>query len=372
MRILIVGAGIAGLATAKFLEILGIECEIIDQNNGPVAGGGGILLLGNATRVLGEMGLLEQTESVAVTIRAQRILNASGVVLSDYSIDSLWKDCGPCFSLPKHKLVSTIRDSLQQVKVSYRKTIVAVNSTLDRKIVHFSDGEAAEFDIVIGADGAHSPLRRMVFGEILARRTNVTCFKLSVENSYGVDRKVVMLGRDRALIAVPISETHIDIHGDFPSTSQQDNQISNLREAFVSFRSPLAQSIVEAELNDSSFISPLKEVRHRHWIADRVTLIGGAAHASSPRLAQGAAMALEDAIVLAQLIARRGSIPLMLYRFHELRAERVAWVQKNCHTRDFLSQRNAFFRDAILRKFGAASYRRTYGRLSKPLPSVSG
>ncbi|MEY9587180.1 FAD-dependent oxidoreductase [Sinorhizobium fredii] len=74
MRVLIAGAGIAGLSAARALEINGIDCEVVEKRERPPTEGAGIFLLGNAARALGDLGLLDEVRSVAYPIATQRIL----------------------------------------------------------------------------------------------------------------------------------------------------------------------------------------------------------------------------------------------------------------------------------------------------------
>ncbi|WP_409995906.1 FAD-dependent monooxygenase [Rhizobium leguminosarum] len=95
--------------------------------------------------------------------------------------------------------------------------------------------------------------------------------------------------------------------------------------------------------------------------------MGDAAHASSPSMAQGAGMALEDALILAGTIASSNDITSALEAFHRQRLDRVSWVQKQCHARDKLRNSPNIIRNAVIRHFGTRLYHRAYIPLAKDI-----
>ena len=103
------------------------------------------------------------------------------------------------------------------------------------------------------------------------------------------------------------------------------------RGAFVDFAEPVPALLEQA---DDAYFAPIEEVVPPAWIAPGVALVGDAAHASSPNMAQGAAMAVEDALVLADLLTTERSVAEALAAYERRRSKRVAWVQEQTHRRD--------------------------------------
>src|SRR5215475_9258475 len=101
MRILIVGAGIAGLALAKALAQRGLTADLIERHAGQPSAGAGLYLPGNAGRALSELGVLSKVSAIAVPIHAQRFLDARGRQLSVTQTEEVWAECGPCLALPR-------------------------------------------------------------------------------------------------------------------------------------------------------------------------------------------------------------------------------------------------------------------------------
>lgn len=176
-----------------------------------------------------------------------------------------------------------------------------------------------------------------------------------------------MLGQGRTLLGIPISDTETYVYADCPSNEFGDGSVEVLKHLFRSFTGPLGLIVANLDPTTQIHRATLQEIRAQRWIADRHVLIGDAAHASSPSMAQGAGMAIEDAVVLGELIARGGPMADILQRFHENRIGRVEWVQKKARSRDKLRGGSSALRNVVLRLFGNALYRRTYEPLTRPL-----
>jgi len=118
---------------------------------------------------------------------------------------------------------------------------------------------------------------------------------------------------------------------------------------------------------DNAYFAPIEEVAPPAWTAGRVVLIGDAAHASSPNMAQGAAMALEDALVLADLLATSQDIDEALTEYRQRRTARVTWVQEQTHRRDRTRNLPPIIRNITLRLAGKRIYQSNYRPLRDPL-----
>jgi len=370
-NILIIGAGIAGLALARAFERRGIAFDIIDRAPRPVTGGAGMFLPGNTMVALRGLGLGEQVGDIAWHNRRQTILDAGGGVLHDMDVDSFWEDAGPCLSLTRASLTGILRSGVEtQVRYGTWTDAIAIEDHKAR--VTFSDGAEAVYDLVIGADGFTSATRTQLFGyeppEIYPR----TCWRMLVPNSIGLRYWAVMLGHRRALLGVPVEDGLLYLYGDadnvllpaHPTTHRQD-----LQDLFGGFAAPLAPVVAAIGPDDRIDKGFLGEVAARDWSNDAAVLIGDAAHACSPSMAQGASMAFEDALVLADCLAGAQDLRTALAEFNQQRLERVRWVQKQCRVRDSTRSLPRPLRIAILRLLGDRLYRRSYTPLLLPFRS---
>lgn len=345
----------------------GIECEVVERRERPPTEGAGIFLLGNAARALGGLGLLDEVRSAAYPIATQRILSSSGSVLNEVATANVWKGCGPCLALSRQSLVGILQTSLKPGTVSYGLEAVSTALRGEMRTVRFSDGREEEYDLVIGAAGVNSSLRNAVFGPNPARQIGISCWRLLVRNNGEIDGWTAMLGNGRTLLGIPISERETYIYADCRLSDFGDGSVEVMKRLFSGFAAPLGPIVAALDPATAVHRATLQEVAASRWIADRHVLIGDAAHASSPSMAQGAGMAIEDAVVLAELLSKGGPMDEILQRFHQARIDRVSWVQEKARARDKLRSGSSAVRTVILRLFGDTLYRRTYEPLTRPL-----
>ena len=136
--------------------------------------------------------------------------------------------------------------------------------------------------------------------------------------------------------------------------------LDRFRALFAEFVEPVPSILSTLETFDSILFSPIEEVVVDTWVQGRVVLIGDAAHATSPNMAQGASMALEDALVLARMLATRRSPAEALSAFSERRRARIRWVRQRTHRRDRIRTLPVHLRNLALRLVGTALFQRDY------------
>jgi 2-polyprenyl-6-methoxyphenol hydroxylase-like FAD-dependent oxidoreductase len=369
MRILVAGAGIAGLSLARALEQRGIEAQLVERQPNQPDVGAGLFLPGNAVRAIELLGLSKEVAAKAVHIKRQLILNARGKVLNSVETESLWRDCGPCLSLPHKDLRDILEVSLRRSTVSYRRSIAGLTQDSAGCVVTFDDGMAAQYDLVVGTDGIHSKLRNMVSLGGPARYTGNVCWRFITKNIAGIGCWTAMLGNGRTLLAIPISPTHVYVYADLAVSTdnvQSLSQTTPLGPLFKDFAGPVFPLIESLAPDTYIHYSSLQEVRLKDWVKGRAVLLGDAAHGCSPNMAEGAGMAMEDALVLAEELARHSGIGKAFRAYVERRKPRTGWVQKQCRVRDTMRALPASPRAAILRLFGTLLYRRSYAPLLNP------
>ncbi|MGO4355090.1 FAD-dependent monooxygenase [Rhizobium sp. RAF36] len=367
MKILIAGAGIAGLATARALQTKGFDCEVVERRPDAPTEGAGIFLLGNASRALGDLELLDDVKSAAYPIMRQTILSSSGTVLNDVWTEDVWKGCGPCLALPRRSLIEILQKSLAPETVRYGVEAVTTSVVGDKRMVRFSDGQERTYDLVIGAAGVNSPLRNAVFGPEAPRQIGISCWRLVVPNNGEIEGWTAMLGKGRTLLGIPLSTDETYIYADCQTPEFADGSIANLKELFRDFGGALGPVVAGLRNDTQVHRAALQEVPARRWIADRLVLIGDAAHATSPSVAQGAAMAIEDGVVLASILCSGKPVHQALEQFHTVRSPRIGLVQEKSRQRDRLRTGSELVRNSMLRMLGNHIYRKTYQSLTGPV-----
>ena len=204
-RVLIVGGGIAGLALAPMLARTGDEVEVVERDRPWRPAGTGMYLPGNAARALRALGLEAQVASRAVAIAHQRFYDHHGGLLCEVDVAELWAAVGPCLAVHRAELHALLREAASEVPI---RTGVAVERLAQRDgavSVDFSDGTSGTYDLVVGADGIHSAVRRLAFEPTaVPRPVGQIGWRFLAPRPHEVTTWSVMLGRRTAFLTIPI------------------------------------------------------------------------------------------------------------------------------------------------------------------------
>ncbi|MGH2499104.1 MAG: FAD-dependent monooxygenase, partial [Candidatus Limnocylindria bacterium] len=202
-----------------------------------------------------------------------------------------------------------------------------------------SDGSQADYDLVVGADGIRSAVRELAFGANPPRYAGYTCWRGVVKCPAGVDRQIEMWGRGRRFGLVPIGNGLLYFFATKNAPPAEPDslagRVERFRAGFAAFGGHVPDVLAQLERPDGLLRNDLEEVVQWPWARDRVVLTGDAAHASTPNMGQGAAMALEDAVVLADELAKRPlaeALPAWVARrrrralFIQTQSRRIGWM----------------------------------------------
>ncbi|MGY8820262.1 MAG: FAD-dependent monooxygenase [Pseudomonadales bacterium] len=369
MRILIVGGGIAGLAMARALELQEFSSDLIEHRADVPQGGTGLYLPGNAARALEGLGLLDSITAVAMPITTQRILDSTGKPLSITRTADVWSPCGPCLALPRAALHTTLRHSLRETNVRFGASITGLKQFGAISLVSFSDGTTGEYDLVIGADGINSQVRQNLFPDVRPFYTGNVCWRFISKDIVGVESWTVMLGDGLSLLAIPIGNDQVYVYSDLAmSELEAQRNLTDLPHSalLAAFSAPLSPLITHMPGHTRVHVGRVEQVVMEEWVKGHVVLIGDAAHASSPSMAEGAAMAMEDALVLAETLGTASNISEALAAYTRRRKPRVDWVQKQCAARDKMRRLPGWARTPLLKFAGTRLYKRSYTPLTEP------
>lgn len=370
MRVLIVGAGIAGLSLARALELRGIISDVVERQRTWDAGGTGIFLPGSASRAFSQLGLLPDIAQVAIPIPYQRFLNPHGYELNAINTASFWSMCGPCLALSRAEMHSILRNGLKRTSVAMNRSVRHIQSSSDSCDVTFEDGMIKRYDLVVGADGVRSCVRAFAFPVVAPAYAGYVCWRFLTGDTVGVDSWTAMIGQRQTLLAIPVSPSRVYVYADRSvplESADQYSDATSLERLFSGFSGALVPLVRRLPPETVMHFSRIETVPSGTWRRGRIILIGDAAHASSPSMAQGAGLACEDALLLAEVVSQSHSVEDALNAFVQRREARVAWVQKQCSARDRMRTLPPFVSNTLLRYFGTSLYKKSYLPLLAPI-----
>lgn len=365
--VLVVGAGVAGLALARALALRGRSCALVDRRTGPSDDEGlGLNLPGNAVAALAALGVADEVVDRGVRIRRREYRTASGRLLFAVDEERFWGAGHPSVCVHRGDLLAVLRDGLD-VDVRWGGAVESVQSGVSDARVAFASGDVESYDLVVGADGVRSRIRRAVGGEVPQPSAMTRSSWRFVVPDPGVDCWTAWSGAGGTLLLIPVDAQRV--YG-YASSTRQGTDASDeswLRTAFAGFPA-VARAAVDAALDGagSLYAAPVDEVRCATWSRGRVVLVGDAAHATGPVWAQGAALALEDALVLAALLDRDdwSGVGDELLR---VRGPRVAHVQAMTDRMSRLAALPEPLRNVAAPRLGPRTYAATYGPLREPV-----
>jgi len=346
-QIAIVGGGIAGLATAILLHRRGIRCQVFERSMELKAVGAGIQLSPNGVRVLQGMGLgpaLARTAVRAGAVEIRRWNDGSLISRTPHGAR-----CEAVFGAP-YQLMH--RADLQRCLVEATppdtlragRECVRLVERPDAVELHFADGSVSTADLVVGADGVHSAVRGAVvtdeprFSGYSVHRALVPAASVP---SFAEDPRVVFwFGPGRHVTYYPVSGggiVHFSAVGRAedgrPGSGGAQAEIGQLTAAFADWH-PELRRVIGAAASVTRWDLFDRDLAARYG-SGRVVLVGDAAHPMLPYLSQGANQALEDSLVLADLLAGHAParFPQAVRRYQELRHPRTAEVHAGSRNR---------------------------------------
>jgi 2-polyprenyl-6-methoxyphenol hydroxylase-like FAD-dependent oxidoreductase len=249
-----------------------------------------------------------------------------------------------------------------EVPVRLGLSVTGLDDDGQLKRARFSDGSTGVYDLVVGADGVHSTIRRLAVGGP-PRYVGQASWRFVAEGFPDIGEWTVMLGRGRAFLTVALGNGSVYCYADANTRDPADARDLEWTRWFADFADPVPRLLEHA---GDAYVAPIEEVVPPAWMAPRVALVGDAAHASSPNMAQGAAMALEDALVLADALATSQPLEDALLQYERRRSARVAWVQKQTHRRDRTRNLPPIVRNLTLRLAGERIFQSNYRPLREP------
>lgn len=334
-RVLVIGGGIGGLVAARALRLRGIAVDLVEKEPQWTVYGVGIIQPNNFLREMDRVGLAQDCLDNGSAFNGWRVHDAQGNVLFDPPGP---RDAAP--HLPANNGITRPRLHDVLIKgaadmgadIRLGTTVTAWEEDGAGVDVTFSDGSARRYDLVIGYEGAFSPTRRQLFGDDYAPHFNGQgCWRYNFPRPAEMDTGMVFFGPDTKVGLVPLSPTLMYM---FIVTAEKDGTwydgptvAEEMRNRLTGYGGLVAR--LRDQITDPAAVvyrPMLTMLVDKPWHKGRVLLAGDAVHTTTPHLAQGAAMAVEDAVLLGELLGGDGTLEAALGEFMRRRLDRVRYV----------------------------------------------
>lgn len=338
-KVLIIGGGPAGMAAAIALSRAGVECEIAEISMDWRPGGVGIGLQSAPLRATKELGLFDRLLEVGRPHRTIVMTTPDGTPFAEIpQVNVNGPDDPPFVGLGRELLHQVMADEVARhgVPVHLGTTATRFTERPGAVEVELSDGSVAEWSWVVGADGVNSATRRAILGDGPAPEyAGQSIWRAAARCPEGLDRYTMMIGGPLRLGLVPLPGDGLyvwmldSLVG--PERPSRDSILDLFLERMAGFGG--YAPLVADQITDAAHV----DFRALHWLiasppwhAKRVLLIGDAVHTTTPHLAYGAGLALEDGVVLGELAA--GGLPFeeLATRFESRRYERTKQIVESC------------------------------------------
>jgi 2-polyprenyl-6-methoxyphenol hydroxylase-like FAD-dependent oxidoreductase len=338
-RVLIVGGSVAGMSCAIQMRKAGIAVDLIEIDPTWRSVGAGITITGPTLRALRTVGVLDEVLAAGATWSGAKVHDKAGNLLESVTFPPLAEDLPATGGVMRpllHKILSA-KTLAAGVNVRLGVAVTELREHGAQLEVSFSDGTSENYDLVVGADGIFSKTRQLIFPEAAGPVfTGQVVYRLVAERPPGFDRSHFFMGEDCKVGFNPVSATHMYMYLLHPAAAnpriEPEDQPQKLYEAMAGFGGfvPQIRETVRTTNAHSVNYRPLEVILHpAPWYRGRVVLIGDSAHATTPHLASGAGMAIEDGIVLTEEIQTRASPEEALQGFMARRFERCRLVIGN-------------------------------------------
>jgi 6-hydroxynicotinate 3-monooxygenase len=354
LSIAIIGAGMGGLASAAALRRVGVDVTVYEQASQFSRLGAGIQIGCNAMKVLRGIGLEQRLRQQSFYPRSW---NNRDWRTGEIKFDMIFGEAAEAkFGAPyllahRGDLHSALASAVPDECVRLNHKLVGLDQTSDGVRLSFADGTSAVADAVIGADGVHSAVKNILFGasplNFTGRIAYRTTFPASLLNGNKIDDCTKWWGEDRHIVIYYVKPDRSEVYfvtsqpePEFKTESwSAKGDVGELRAAFRGFDRQV--ETVLAACPDVHKWALVDRDSLEHWAYENVTLLGDACHPMTPYMAQGAAMAMEDAAVLSRCLdgVGRDGVADAFRRFEATRKPRTTRVQQTSRTNTWLKDK---------------------------------
>lgn len=328
-RALVIGGGIGGMSAALCLRKLGATVDLFEIDPAWCACDAGITLSGVSLRAFEALGVLDAIRRDGHIAGGIRLCAASGELISTNPPASaaIVHSGGGIMLTRLHSILASATRSAG-VRVTLGVSVTRITLLSNFAVVDLSDGRKANYDLVVGADGIHSQVRHMLFADAPTPEfTGQGAWRIVAPRPAHVDRATIFVGGPCPLELIPVSSTQL-----YMSVLQRvpnglhtplTSHVEGLRDLLAAYGGDAADVRDAIDHATPIVYRPLEVMLvPAPWHRGCVALIGDAAHATTPHLATGAGLTVEDVLVLTEELERARSVEPALEAYSRRRYTR--------------------------------------------------
>lgn len=328
-NILISGAGVAGLALAYWLRRYHFQPVVVESASALRDAGYKVDIRGAAVQVIERMGLLPGVLRSTVNMRDAAFVNRSGRRLATMDADLFGGRARGDIEILRGDLVCLLYQAIQQdVGVRFNDSITSISQNEEGVDVEFKSGQKHSFDLVVGADGLHSNVRALTFGDEsrFIRKLDHYIAIFSAPNHLGLDRREILYAAPGKTVNVYSTgkDSDAQVYLMFAAKSLEydhrdvDQQKSIVTEAFKDAGWDVPLLMEHLTQAPDFYFDAFSQVDMDHWSNKRVTLLGDAGYCASPASGQGTSLALVGSYVLSgELLAAADDHQIAFFNYED-------------------------------------------------------
>jgi 2-polyprenyl-6-methoxyphenol hydroxylase-like FAD-dependent oxidoreductase len=346
MRIVIVGGGIGGLTAAVALQRAGIDAHVFERQSRIRPVGAGATLWTNAVAALQRIGLGETVAAGGVPLERFQHYTAAGRRVADWPIGDIARQVGaPTVGITRERLMTPIVEALAPGTLHLSAECVDVRDEGGRAIATFADGSEQAADLLVGADGLRSEIRKQVPGQLEPVYSGITVYRAVIDfDEAAVPPRMFHTyysrGSHFATYRVSGGRLHWEAH-QWAAEGGTAVDKAELQARFAHYCRPVPDIIAATDANAINRADFFGRAPAPRWGTGRIVLLGDAAHPMSSYGGQGACQAIEDGVSLGASFAAEGEIGAALARYQAKRLPRTAkLITLNRHLARFTMSRS--------------------------------
>ncbi len=337
-KVLIIGGGFSGMSAAILLQRQGLDVSLLEIDPNWRTDGAGITVSGPSLRAIEQIGILDEFKQHGAIAANVDMFNGNGDFINQIKTPAVpGSSVVGGGGIMRPVLAKILARHTQEVGVNVilGHTFNDIADLGDRVRVSLTNGSQEDYDFVVAADGVFSKVRQTLFPDAPTPQYTGQGVWRAVVPRFGLERPALFFGATGKLGFTPVSADAMYLNYTELRPNKDripaEQELEYLRKLLEPFTAPVAEK-VKQHLNPQSQIlyRPLEGmIMPRNWYKGRVLLIGDAVHATTPHLASGAGMGHEDAVVLADEVAKGGAVTDIFERFQHRRWERCRMIVAN-------------------------------------------